>query len=332
MKTLAALLLLVPSLADEEVFDIWRLTAPEGATKSEGKGFVSFAKVDGAEFYQIGIYKARARNAGGVESEFPTEWKEIVEAGFTAGPQTKLKPRRLKSGAVAQGATAELRAKNDAPYFGALFVLAPYGLVTSVSVVTSSAASFAKYERAIADVLDSLKLDVDGIAKSFAKAAGKLKAADVPGRWATSRSGNFDPFLMGLHHGSDARLYDLKKDGTYTFHLEAWGGSYRSDEYFIIDENGTYVVDGNKLTLTPQAGATVVKNRAGVIQKKVDPKLETTTYLWQFHYFEGIRENNLVLTPPGETARDGGFASNATFNRSYLLSGTYDPEWTKFGK
>lgn len=328
-------LLALPAAAssEDEAFDLWRVPTPEGYKKTLTKDVIGFTRIEGATFLQMAIYKSRPVVPGPIENEFAKEWKEVVEVTFKPGPVTKLKPRRFKCGVVSQGAMAELKDKNDAPYYGALFVVAPYGHVVSIVVTTTTAETFKTYDPAIAAFMDSLTLDVDAIAKQAAEKAGKVpKPEEIQGRWATSRSGNFDPFLLGLHHGSDKRQYDFKKDGTYTFHLEAWGGSYRSDEYFVMDENGTYAVDGNKVTVTPQAGTSVQQNRAGEIQKKYDAKLETTTYLWQFYFFTGIQENNLVLTPPGETARDCGFASNDLFSRSYLLSGKYNPEWTKFGK
>ena len=49
--------------------------------------------------------------------------------------------------------------------------------------------------------------------------------------------------------------------------------------------------------------------------------LEKVTYEWGFHYFEGLQDNQLVLTPPKATERDGKpGGGNSQFPSSYLLS------------
>lgn len=45
--------------------------------------------------------------------------------------------------------------------------------------------------------------------------------------------------------------------------------------------------------------------------------LEKVIYKWTTHYFEGIRETNLVLEPPQATNRDGILGSNSLFPRAY---------------
>jgi hypothetical protein len=340
MNTLPALLALaltaLPGEArprEDETFDIWRYQGIEGWTKQAAERYVLLTRIDGAEFCQITLCKSRAPEPGSPDMDFAKEWKEVVEAQFTTGAVTKLKDRRLSSGVVAQAAAAEIRDKKDNAYYTVLHVLAPYGQVASVAVTSNTAASLEKYDKAVLGFLDSLKVDVDGIAKQMAaKAGGAGKAEAIQGNWATSRSGNFDPFWVGLHHGSSVHQYTLKNDGTYTYKQEARGGSYLPDQLILVEENGTYAVDGNKLTLCPQAGTAVIKNRAGELQKKLEPRLERVTYIWQFHFFEGLQETQLVLTAPGQTSRDGLFASNGLFSRSYLLSSKYHPEWTKLGK
>lgn len=63
----------------------------------------------------------------------------------------------------------------------------------------------------------------------------------------------------------------------------------------------------------------MVRDLAGAIQKKRGPALEKVTYRFQTTYFSGLKETQLVLTPPKGTDRDGAFASNPSFPGSYLL-------------
>ena len=100
----------------------------------------------------------------------------------------------------------------------------------------------------------------------------------------------------------------------------------------LLEESGTYALEGNRLTISPRAGSSVVKNRAGDVVRTAKPTLSAVTYLWRFHLFEGLGETQLVLTPPGPTDRDGALAANDAFRDSYLLSATYVPEWHVFPK
>lgn len=58
----------------------------------------------------------------------------------------------------------------------------------------------------------------------------------------------------------------------------------------------------------------------GVVQDTRANELERVTYKWTTHYFEGIRETNLVLQPPSPTNRDGVLGGNQLFPNAYLYS------------
>jgi hypothetical protein len=156
--------------------------------------------------------------------------------------------------------------------------------------------------------------------------ADPARSGGVVGRWATSASGGFE--IAGAHAGYVMREYVFNADGSYRFRLEGWGGSLRSDTYYIVDESGSYVVAGNQLTVTPGTVRGAVKNRQGQVTSALNVPVESVTYAWTTHYFAGIQENNLVLTPPAKTQRDGEFASNELFPSSYMFSATYKPDWT----
>ena len=330
MRTILPLLtvLLLPGIAaaDDEAFDLWRFPAPEGWTKTRQENLFALTRVDVGEFCQVVLYKSRPPVPGQPEAEFAKEWKEVVEPRFKTGAQTQLKERRLKSGALAQGSSAEFRDSNDKVYFGVLYVLAPYGQITSVVVTSNTAASFEKYERMVGDFLDSLKPDTDA---AVAKAPAPGKPEEFAGRWAASSGGWIS---KGVAHASSKHQYDFRKDGTYTYRREMWGGGFQADTWFLAEERGTWTVEGAKVTVVPSAGTAIVKNRAGDVVQTSDPTLEKVTYLWGFYLFKGLGETQLVLTPPGPTDRDGRFASNDLFQSSYLLSAKYVPEWRTFPK
>lgn len=151
--------------------------------------------------------------------------------------------------------------------------------------------------------------------------AGPSSTAGSPvvGAWA---AGFADTSLDRLVSGR--RQYVFSDDGTYTYRSEVYDGLKR---WILIREEGSYAVSGEQLTVSPTEATLTVRDRERVVETRSVP-LEEVTYAFQLHYFSGIDEWNLVLTPPAKTRRDGMFASNDQFPRSYLLSPNYEPEWS----
>jgi hypothetical protein len=145
------------------------------------------------------------------------------------------------------------------------------------------------------------------------------------GTWASS-SGDANISLYKHSTGSAKRQYELRPDGTYRYHAEHWGGSYRSDEWILVDERGKWKLDGDQLTIDPSSAERVVRGRKEIRKREKLP-LEKVTYRWRIHFFEGIQETDLILTPPAKTSRDGSFAANSQFPGSYFFSASYRPEW-----
>lgn len=158
-----------------------------------------------------------------------------------------------------------------------------------------------------------------------APAPAAANAKDLPflGKWAVGQSAY--NASGSVSYGSRVYQYEFRADGTYRYHSEAWGGTFNSNWRYIIDEKGSWTASGDQLTVAPTSVTGVVRDLAGNVQKRGGPPLEKVTYRFQTTYFSGLQETQLVLTPPAGTARDGAFASNPSFPRSYLLRSNYQP-------
>lgn len=121
--------------------------------------------------------------------------------------------------------------------------------------------------------------------------------------------------------------YVLDPTGSYTFKSERWFGHLRADEWHLTQEQGTWSVSADQLTLAPASTRGTVVDGNGAVLKTFDVPVEKTTYAWKKHLFEGIGETQLVLTPPAATQRDGDFGGNADFPASYLFSPNRTIEW-----
>jgi hypothetical protein len=169
---------------------------------------------------------------------------------------------------------------------------------------------------------NSLSTGVSAGAPAQTAAAGNK----VVGTWSISASSPAGG-SMGTNAGYYKGQYRFAADGTYSFKSERWYGYSRSKEFYTTEESGTYSVSGDSLTVSPAASRTILRSPEGAVQKTQNNQLEKVTYRWQLHHFEGINETQLVLQPPRETTRDGGFSSSSLFPNSYLYSPNANLEW-----
>jgi hypothetical protein len=193
---------------------------------------------------------------------------------------------------------------------------------------------FANYATRLILGIEVSKLSVSGDKFSIEKDNAVPQTANtngnkIVGAWSKSASSpwGLDPGSMMTNAGYYKGLYQFKADGSYSFKGESWGGYSRSDEFWTIEESGSYSVNGESLTVSPRASTATLRNRAGVVKKSQNNQLEKVTYKWKLHYFEGIGETNLVLQTTQQTLRDGSFAGNSAFPNSYLYSQGNKLEW-----
>lgn len=160
--------------------------------------------------------------------------------------------------------------------------------------------------------------------ESSPPASAPVDTANLPflGKWSVGQSAYNSSYSVS--YGSRILQYDFAADGTYRYHSEAWGGTYNSNWRYIIDEKGSWTVNGDQLTVSPKEVTGVVRDLAGKVQKTGGPAPEKVTYRFQTTYFSGLKETQLVLTPPKATNRDGSFASNPSFPGSYLMRSAAD--------
>ncbi len=170
------------------------------------------------------------------------------------------------------------------------------------------------------------RLSVEGSGAAATAAAAPAAAGGVVGVWSLSAS-NHAGSSMATNAGYYKGQYQFRPDGTYAFKSERWFGYARSREFYTTEESGTYAVEGDSLTVAPKASKTTLRNPEGVVQKVQNNQPERVTYRWRLHHFEGLGETQLILQPPRETARDGGFSSNSLFPNSYLYGPGGKLEW-----
>lgn len=145
------------------------------------------------------------------------------------------------------------------------------------------------------------------------------------GKW--NRSASVSPLFANPAEwgtsGYTTCRYEFFTDGTYQYTERNF--SYFFSSIIIVKESGEYAASGGFLTISPtQSLVEKYSKKNGVdelgnLQESKVRSLEKVAYRYQFHYFEGIGEWNLVLQADRTTQRDGNFSSNITFPNAWYF-------------
>ncbi len=325
---LLVLAMLVSSAhADEAVG--WSFSVPKGASlQKQDDKHVIYLNITGKTFCMYALYPPRATTA----SFFEDEWKGIVVPSFTAKSPSKLVTTKTKTGLKVTSRNAAVTDKEGAAYATALYVLERGGLGGSVLLTSSNAGSLAKCP--IQPLLASMSMLSPPPAAAVSAPPSAPTTTPAPAPAAPATAGQ--PALVGVwgtgagnpasRYGTGStmrRQYSFTADGTYTYRSEIYNGV---NEWIIVRESGAFSVSGDQLTVEPKA-STITSRDWKTVKSTKKQALEKVTYRFRMHYFSGIQEWNLVLTPPQPTERDGGLSTVWDFKDSYLLKSTYAPEW-----
>lgn len=177
---------------------------------------------------------------------------------------------------------------------------------------------FAAYAIRLALGIEAKNLRLSGariIVDAPATTAASSVNAKILGAWTTSSAMNGGHFRL---------RYIFNADGSYSFKSER---NHTSQRWWTVEESGSFTVNGDTLTITPQTSKATLRNLDGVVQETRANPLEKVTYKWTTHFFEGIGETNLVLQPPAATSRDGILGTNSLFPNAYLYTQGDKLEW-----
>ena len=305
-----------------ETFDMITYTAPKGWTKTVKKETVSFSDLNknANVFCAITVYVGTA-SSGDPKKDFAVDWKAYVAKPYKADENPKTQPLTADGWTITT-ATAVIEI-DGTKSLALLTVFSGYNKTSSVLVFSNSET----YTKPVSDFLESVQLDKTPLAipSPFAQVspttpvANSNSPAALVGRWGNgiasdSVSGNI------VTYGSNAtqQYYKFNADGTYSYVFSGYsglagtGGSFR----MTTQESGVYAINGDAITITPKKSQTNSSSEG-----LHNNPLETVTYRWTIHYFEGVKEYSLVLHPDKQTKRDGGFSYGClAFPNSYCYS------------
>ena len=319
---LALLLCCVPSpqaiYCQTETLDMVQYTPPKGWARTPKEGAVIYTAVNKTAntFCVLTIHSVTA-SAGSAEKDFANEWKTFVVTPYKAEDNPK-KETEIRDGWTVISANTAIET-DGIKSVAVLVVYSGFGKTTSILAILNSDT----YIQPLTAFLETVKIDKAAIATQTplppnAPAANSSGAPSLAGKWGTGTaadtvSGNT------VTYGSNAtqKYYQFNPDGTCRFVYSGYSGLAGQAGAFHIttQETGVYTVNGDSITITPRKSQT--NSNSGGLK---DNPLETVTYRWTIHYFEGIQSYALILHPDHQTNRDGGFDYVLAFPNSYSYS------------
>ncbi len=306
MKRIIGLILCIINalfaVAQQKAFDIVAYTAPKDWTLQQNASNISYSRVDGGSWGQIGIYKHR-NSDGDIKIDFDKDWNELVSNGKSISSVEKTEPKLTDGWSIMSG-------RGVWQYNGAKVatILTVYSnQKVCVAIVCNATAM--PYLKEYQSLLASLTISTANISTI---PSAENNASAIVGLWtdysleSAGRSFNGTPQYTA---GYLRKEYTFNKDGTYIYRNKQW--ITKTKDILFSYETGTYVVKGNALTITPKNG------KGGFWEKKAS-SLEWGKYVKAFDYqlekvtytFKMIEDpnysNTIVLRASKPTQRDGG--------------------------
>jgi len=305
--------------AQKETFDLTTYTPPKAWKKEKTEGAIQFSKEDAEKgtYCLIALYKAVPGTANSKE-KFDLAWASLVKEMVTVSTPPEMQPSATENGWETQSGLAPF--ESDGTKGVVLLVTASaVDKMANLIVVTNTDV----YEKEITAFLESVSLKKPATALQQNNTETNTQTASSLTNYVWKSHQNRKD-AMGNNAGYSTNSYQFYSNGTYKFSNTTF--QYYTPKYYMVNEEGTYQINGKKITLKP------VKSKFDVRQReKTDPvsksgnfNLEVVQY--SFEYTTVYDRLRLVLVPGNqkETKRDGifNYYVNGEKTKSYL----YDAE------
>jgi hypothetical protein len=283
---LSSAFLLIAALGQAERFDIINFTPPSGWNREVQKSSIAFVFVDQAkkQYCQIQVFASRA-GGGPIESELQREWKEaVLSADKKAEGYSKPIVNELPNGVTLAQQMAPMRFAQGT-YMATLSVYQKNGRVVSVLVNVPDEAAFNRFFPQISAFLQSVSLDAPAVAAPgptagsapgpvTSSAAAPISGQGLPvapatpaqpytgdpntlsGPWrrgTASYNSRYNPLTKQWEYQPLQQQFRIvtevvfEPNGTYINH------AITTTSKIIMNESGTYTVNGRVLNLRPTA-------------------------------------------------------------------------------
>lgn len=335
MKTLLTIILIVitwAAMAQTETFDLTTYTPPpkrDGWEKAVNDNLVSYTKTDNSKktWCQIGIYRSTV-SKGSIETDFDSEWQILAATPY----QIKEAP---KSGGIQEAGGWKIKVGSGAFTFNnsdaqaILSVMSGYGRVVSIIAINNSQDYMPQIQSLLTSVSLSNPDKKPAVHTENQQQTTANTNSSIIGTWTKVASDQDAYHANNGASGYIQRQYIFDQNGTYRDIIKTF--SFFSDIY-LTKESGTYQVNGNSISITPQIAVLESWSRKdgrdewGKLLSSQNIMLENATYQFTIQYNQYIHETQLILQSSNATKRDGHFDQD---NKWFYKLPTHDYDLIK---
>lgn len=316
MKAIFLISLLAISMvnvsAQKQTFGIVSFSAPKGWQQKQSEGGLQLSVTDNKTGgYALALITVATTSNVDANSNFKSEWERLIKGNVQVdGDIVMSEPTKENGWDIVSGGANYTDKGNKG--MATLLTATGAGQMASVILMTNAK----QYQDDLLAFLNSLEMQkaapntTSGVKPSTINTANN---STLNGMWVfynTESSGMYNGFPQ-LTGGYMRREYVFKSDGTYIFRAKDWM-LYVKDILFVY-ETGTYTVNGNQITITPQKGkgewwSKVSNNTSAwgkLVRASTEYKLEKTAYTFEYFNATGNNEKVLILKSAKPTAREG---------------------------
>lgn len=316
--SLTLLILLFPAslfAQAPDTFDIASFQSPKGWDKQVGQDAIAFSIAEKDAYCLVTLFRS-VPSVGSPKENFDAAWETIVKEAVTVSAAPQMFPSDPKGEWLLAGGFAPFE-KDGAKGVAVLYTATGYGKMVNALVLTNTQA----YEPPLSAFLNSIsfkKPEVETKPQTPANQNGSQPSL-AGNFW---KKGGIRKGLLGhadLAPGTFSDTYQFFSNGTYKF--TRVHSQYTAPKYYLEDEEGTYTVSGNTVTLTSKK-ARFSQHRLN----REDPpiasgNLPLSTVQYRLEFWKYDDNWRLLLSPVdgNETKRDGTFSfwRNGEAQRTY---------------
>ena len=305
------------SNAQKQAFDVVNFTIPQGWDKTESENGVQLSiKDDGKGSYAAMVIVRSVASNASANDNFNSSWENLVKGTVKVSEAPTMSDMNIEKGWEVLSGHANYT-DGATKGFVTLITATGNGKMANVVIMTNTN----KYQEEILAFLNSLELNETATAQNQNNSApvnnNNVSNNAVVGLWTNyilETAGYSFNNMPQYTAGYLRKEYRFNGDGTYVFRNKQW--LTKAPDIIFMYESGTYTVQGNQLTLTPQYGKAGFWGKKsstkewGSLKKLSSYKLEKTTYSFQIIHDETYG-NGIVLKATAPTQRDGGVLNNA---------------------
>ena len=314
---MSACILAITSFAQKQTFDLTTFTPPKSWTKEvKANSHTSYSIINNEKktYCQIFVMLSTA-SKGGIKEDFESEWETLVAKQYGVTDTARLTEPTSENGWQVLGGVGFFTSNNGTST-ALLTTMSGYNKAVSIVAVTNSE----DYIPAIQKFIESVEMKKPETASQNLQQqpTGNQNNAPALLQYNWKQTSNHKD-AMGNYAGYSSNTYAFSNNNTYKFSRTDFQNY--TPKFYLEDEEGTYKINGNSITLTPAKSSYHTH-----MQKKDDPilksgKLSLTVIQYRFEFINLNNELTLLLTPVdgNETKRDGSFSywMNGAQTKSY---------------